>query len=186
VAEGHLGVAGQARADSGDLDQGNLQVDGRPLDPEVRDRQLFLEVRGEDDDRPGRVAVGQEGPGHPVHHLGRQPVTELAVDVVGLEHALGQAGPGVGVLVGAAGAADDGHRRRTSPVDGAGQAGGGGVERFGPARLGPGAVDSPDLGLDDAIGVVHVVEGEPPLVAQPAVVEGFGIDAEHADQPICR
>ena len=49
------------------------------------------------------------GPGQAEHEVGRQAVAQLGVDRIGTDDALGQLGPGVGRLVGQAGAADEGH-----------------------------------------------------------------------------
>ena len=65
----------------------------------------------------GAVDVGDGGAGETEHDLGRQSVAELHVDVVGLEHALHEARPHVGVFVGATRAADQRDRRGTVQFD---------------------------------------------------------------------
>ena len=57
------------------------------------------------------------GAREPEHDFGRQPVAELGVDVVGAEHALGEARPRVRVLVGAACAAEQRDRLGTVQVE---------------------------------------------------------------------
>ena len=79
--------------------------------PQVEDRELVLDVRGQgDDQRRGRRLV-DGGPGQAEDGGGGQAVAQLGVDVVGAERQPGHLGPGVGVLVGEPGAADHGQRR---------------------------------------------------------------------------
>ena len=93
----------------------------RVAQPEEEDRELLLQVGGEQEHRAaGRAHLVDGGAREAEHDLGRQPVAELGVDVVGAEHALGELGPGVGALVGEPGAAE--HR---DLVGGGGVQGGG-------------------------------------------------------------
>ena len=58
---------------------------------------------------PGAHTWSMVARGRPEHDLGRKPVAELGVDVVGADDALGQLGPGVGGLVGEPGPAEHRH-----------------------------------------------------------------------------
>ena len=100
--------------------------------PQVQDRQLLLEVGGEEDDdrRPARVVDG--GARQPQHDLGGQSVAQLAVDGVGADDALRQLGPGVRVLVAEARAAEDGDRARPVEIACPPQTLGGGIQRDSP------------------------------------------------------
>ena len=99
--------------------------------PEEQDRQLLLEVGRQHEDG---AALGEGlvdgGPRQAEHGLGGQAVAELGVDVVGADDALGQLGPGVGVLVGEPGAAEHGHPLGRGVADG----GGGLRQRLAPRR----------------------------------------------------
>jgi hypothetical protein len=92
----------------------------RVADPQEQHRQLVLEVGAEHQHgAAGGAGLVDGGAGQAGHHRGREAVTQLGVDVVGADDTLGQLGPGVGGLVGEAGAADDGEPpgpRRSSPA----------------------------------------------------------------------
>ena len=123
------------------------------------------------------------GPRQAEHDLGGEAVAELAVDVVGAEHALGQLGPRVGVLVGEPGAAEHGRPRPC-------------LERA-RGSLGRGVEGLAHDGLDqlvalahqrraDAVVAVDGLEVEAALVAQPALVDRVDVDAEVAHEPVRR
>ena len=80
-----------------------------------------------------RAGLVDGGPGQAEDEVGREAVAELRVDRVGADDALGQLGPGVGRLVGEAGAADDGHRPAAARLGGGADAGGGRGEGLAPA-----------------------------------------------------
>ena len=73
---------------------------------EVQDGEFLFEVRGQGHDEGGGAGLVDCGPRQGGHHLSREPVAQLGVDVVGAQHCPGELGPGVGVLVGQAGAPD--------------------------------------------------------------------------------
>ena len=127
------GQLGHRRALRGELDDGDAVADDRVAEAQEEDRQLLLEVGGEEQDGAARGAdLVDRGAGEAEHELGGKPVAELGVDVVGADDALGQLGPGVGALVGEPGAAEHGDL-----------VGGGGSERVGGRRqrLAPGHLD---------------------------------------------
>ena len=191
----HSGLAGRApqrdrrrahgRVGGREVDDRHTELHGGPAHAQVQHRQLFLEHGAEQHDRGGPVAVGDPRAGKTEHHLGRQPVAELGVDVIGAEHALGEPGPRVGVFVAAARATE--HRdaartvQRLRPLEDRGR----GVERLGPRLLDERAAAAHQR-IDDPRVVVHVLESVPTLVAQPAVIHRLGIDAEKAHEPVAR
>ena len=114
VAQHRGDVARESAGARGELDHRHAQLDRGAAHAQVQDRELLAEVGGDEHDAPGAVDVGDGRAGETEHDVGGEPVAELRVDVVGAEHALGQARPHVGVLVGAARAAEhrDGSRAR--------------------------------------------------------------------------
>ena len=102
------GQLGERRGHRGQLDDGGLVAGDGVADAQEQDRQLVLGV-GADDQQgaAGGAGLVDGGLGQRRHHGGREAVAELGVDGVGADDALGQLGPGVGGLVGEAGAADD-------------------------------------------------------------------------------
>ena len=135
VAQHRRRVPGEAVLAGRHVEEGDAEVDRGVPDPEVEDGDLGLEVGGEEHDGSRPVQVGDRGPAHTEHDVGGEAVAELGVDVVGAQHPLGEAGPEVGVLVHAAGPAEDGDPARPVGVEGVAQLGGGRVERLGPRRL---------------------------------------------------
>ena len=101
------------------LDQRHAELDRGAPGAQVEDRQLLLGVDAEHDDAAGPVEVGDRRVRQAERDVGGQAVAQLRVDVVGAQHALGEAGPHVGVLVRAAGAAEHAdlrrHRRPRAP-----------------------------------------------------------------------
>ena len=178
-------VAGETARPRGDLDDRYAELHRGASHPEVENRQLLPQVGRDEHDCASAVEVGDGGAGKAEHDLGGQAVAELRVDVVGADHALGEAGPHVGVLVGAARAAEHRDRRRTVRVERGPQAGRRRVERFGPRHLDQLAVLAHHRRAH-TIGGVHPLEAVAALVAEPAVVHRFGVDAEQADEPVRR
>ena len=120
------------------------------------------------------------------------------IDVVGPEAGPHQLLEQVGLLVRALGRAEPGERVAAAGVADAGKPGGGGVERLLPARLSEqrqrvrrvealeivlADAVPPDHRRDDALRMVHVVEPEPALDAQPAVIGG-AVPPLDLDQPV--
>ena len=173
------------------------------------------------------------GPGQAEHEVGRQAVAQLGVDRVGADDALGQLGPGVGRLVGQAGAADEGHRAGAAGLLGPADPRRRRRQRLAPAdrdqlallaearldqaavfeasclarlaqELAPGDAEAHHLrgggrgdvdvlplqlvGQRSGIDLVAVdrLVGEAALVAQPAVVDRLGVDAEQPGQAVLR
>ena len=122
--------------------------------------------------------------GSPSTSLGRQAVAELGVDVVGADDALGQLGPGVGVLVGEPGAAEDGRPSsappRSRPRWMASAAGAQGRRPRGTSTQ-PVARRAP-AGVPRRSALLTRLEVEAALVAQPAPVDGVDVDAVVAQQ----
>ena len=112
VAERDVGVAGQPGGRGGDLDQRHAEVDGGPAQPQVEDGQLLLEVGAEEHDGPGACRSRRWWPGagraRP-RRAGRRPAGSRRCRCRARPW---RAGPDVGVLVGAPGAAEHRHRRR--------------------------------------------------------------------------
>ena len=138
VAQRRRGVARSRPVASGDSSTTlTPSVDDGVAQPQVQDRQLLLEVGAEQEHR----AAGARTPRRSSPAAGRarpRPAgrRRAGVDVVGADHALGQLRPGVGGLVGEAGAAEDGDAAgppRSSAVE---QRRGRRAERLGPAGLG--------------------------------------------------
>ena len=118
-----------------DVDQRHVEVDGGAPHAQVQDRELLLEIRSDEHDGLRPVEVGDRRAGQAEHDLGRQPVTELRVHVVGAEHTLREARPRVRVLVRARGPTEHCDRARSGTPEDVAQRVGGRVERFGPGRL---------------------------------------------------
>ena len=171
------------------LARGAISMTGTPSSTaarrhaEVQHRELLPQVGCDQHDRAGAVEVGDGGAGEAEHDLGGQAVAELRVDVVGAEHALGEAGPHVGVLVGAARAAEHRDRRRAARVERGLQPGRRRVERFGPRHLDQLAVLAHHR-RPHAIGGVHPLVAVAALVAEPSLVHRLGVDAEQADDAV--
>src|SRR4029079_4126710 len=100
VADAGGGVRREAGSGRRDVEQGDTELDGGAARPQVEDRQLLLRVDAEHHDAAGAVQVGDRRVRQAERDVGGQAVAELRVDVVGAQHALGEAGPDVGVLVG--------------------------------------------------------------------------------------
>ena len=156
-------------------------------EPQEQDRQLLLGVGAEHEHgAAGAADLVDGGPGQAEHDLGREAVAELGVDVVGAEHALGQLGPGVGGLVGEAGAADA--RRSTGRPD---------VEAprrcasaAWPSGIGPAGRHErrrrcARAGRARRSSAVDGLEAEAALVAQPAPVDRVDVDARRSAGPRC-
>ena len=109
--------------------------------------------------------------------LGGKTVTELAVDVVRSEDALGQTGPGVRILVRQPRAADDSDRAGPVKVDRPTQTLGSGFEGFAPRDLEKLAALAHERGRDAVLGVDGLVP-EAALVAQPSVVDSLAVEAD--------
>ena len=124
---------------------------------------------------PGAQTSSIVARGQAEHDLGGQAVAELGVDVVGAEHALGELGPGVGVLVGEPGAAEHARpgRRRGAPASAAAAA----VERLAPRRPRASASPCADQRRAEAVVAVDRLEAEAALVAEPAPVHRVDVDA---------
>ena len=124
--------------------------------------------------------------GKPEHDLGRQAVAELRVDVVGAEHALGEARPHVRVLVRAARAAE--HRDRRGAVRVERRAAGRRPRRRAPRATTPRPARRRlrTIGARTRSVGVHPLEAVAALVAEPTVVDRLGVDAEQAHEPVRR
>jgi hypothetical protein len=155
---------------------------GRPQ-PEVEDRQLLFDVGSEEHDDVGGARLVDGGARQAEHHLGGKPVPDLGVDVVGADHALGQLGPGVGVLVGQPGTPEHGQGLRTVQPTHLFDAGGHRRQRFGPSDRDQLPVPAGQR-LGEALRAVDglVVEATP--VAQPRLVDRVGVDAEVAGDAV--
>ena len=121
---------------------------------------------------PGGAGLVDRGARQAEHDLGGEAVGQLGVDVVGADDALGELGPGVGVLVGEVGPAEDGDAARLGGLDrggrlGEGDAPGGGGERVALA----------DERGTEAVVAVDRLEPEAALVAEPAPVHRVDVDA---------
>ena len=165
----------QARRTRCQLDERGAVLDDRVTQAQVERPQLLFRVRAEQhDDATWRAGVVDRGARQPQHEIGRQTVTQLTVDVVGAEHALGELGPCVRSLIGEPGPAQHCDARGV----GVGQGAGCDAERLGPGRadevlaLGVGLAEcAPSKeGLVQSLRVVEGLEAEPLLVAQPAPV----------------
>ena len=74
---------------------------------QVEDGQFLFDVGGHRYDQRGVADLVDRRPGKAGYEVARQPITQLSVHVVRVEHRPGELGPGVGVFVGQAGATDD-------------------------------------------------------------------------------
>src|SRR4051794_23141317 len=100
--------------------------------------------------------------------------------MVGPDDALGQLGPGIGVLVRAAGAAEDGDRTGTAGVDGVADSIGGGGDGLRPRHLDELVAAVTRLAHErraEAVLAVHRLEVEAAAVAHPSPVDGVVVDA---------
>ena len=183
VAQHRGDVAGEPARARRDLDDRHAELDRGPPHAQVQHRELLAEIGRDQHDGAGAVDVGDGGAGESEHDLGGQAVAELRVDVVGAEHALGEAGPDVGVLVGAACAAEHRDRRRAARVERGLQPGGRGVERLGPRHLDQLTVLAHHRRAH-AVGRVHPLVAVAALVAEPALVDRLGVDAEEAHDAV--
>ena len=159
-----------------DLEQGDAIVLRRMTQTEEEHRELLLRIGTEQEHGAARGAEFVDGgAGQTQCRFGRKTIGELGVDVVGAEHALGELGPGVGVLVGESGAADEGDRSGRCGR----QRRGGGGQRLGPAggrEAGSGAQQR----LAQATLSSHGLAREATLVAEPAPVHGVDVDTRVA------
>ncbi len=169
----------------GEIDQRNLQLYRGAPNAQMQDRELLFEIRTEQHDRGGAVAVGDLGARNAEHELGGKPVADLGVDVVGADHALHQPGERVGVFVGAARAAEQRDRFGAVRVARAPDQRGGGIERVRPRDLLQLVADAP-VRFDHAVVGVDPLDAVATLVAEPTVVHRLGIDTEQTDQPVRR
>ena len=175
-------MSGQRRRLRGEFDDGQVSIDGGRPQSEEEDRQLFADIAGQEDHRGGRRGLVDRGPGQTEHQLAREAVTDLGVDRVSAEDALGDPGPGVGALVGETGATDHADRvfaigqRRAQ------------ARRHDLERLVPGHGDEravlADHWLGQAVLAVDGIGGKPSLVAQPAVVDRVDVDTEQTGEPV--
>ena len=168
-----------------EVDDRHAEVDRGPAHAQVENRQLFLQIGTEEHDRGGAVAVADLGARKPEHDLGREAVAELRVDVIGAEHALGEPGPHVRVLVASPRATEHRDRSRAVEIAHALERGSRGIERLGPGGLDELAAAA-DQRFDDARLGVDVLEPVAALVAQPTVVDRLGVDTEETHEPIGR
>ena len=182
-AQGRGGVAGQRALLRCDLDQGGRTIDDRGTEPQEEHGHLLAEIAREHEDRVrgGHLVDGR--PRQRGHHLGRQSVAELRVDRVGAQDPLCELRPGVGTLVGEARAAHHRDRARTGTVRHLSEAVGDRLERLVP-RSGDELALLAHQRLDEAVLAVDRVAGEATLVAEPALVDRVGIDAEQTGHPI--
>ncbi len=173
------GVAGEAAALLGQLDEGELGRQGRGAQPQVQDGQLVFQVGGEEDDGRGVAGLVDGGAGQAEDGFGGEAVAQLGVDVVGAQDDPGQLGPGVGILVGQAGAADHADGAPAMDVSGLLQCGRHRVEGFGPADLDQ-FVTLAHEGGGHPLHAAESLPVEAALVAQPALVDRVGVDAQFA------
>ena len=124
--------------------------------------------------------------GHAEHNLRREPVAELRVDVVGADHAFGESGPGVRLLVRPVHAAEDRHRVRTASVDGLAEGSGGGVERLGPGGLDQLAGPPHERHPDSAASLCTQSRPYRPLSQSQPWFTGSEIDGEEAHETVRR
>ena len=156
--DGQDGVGELRERGRGGRDLNQFRALLQPLtQPQEEDGQLLAQVAGQRDEQRRRDRLVDGGPGQPEHEVGREAVTELCVDRVGSDDALGQLGPGVSGLVGEAGAADDSDRARTAGLLGGGDARGRGGQGLAPT-------DRDELAL-----LAHA------RLDQPAVFEATGL-----------
>ena len=110
VPHGAPRVARQAGADRRELEDARLLLLGGVAEAEVEHRQLFLDVRSEQDHGGGAGSVVDSGPRQP-EHLGRETVAELRVAILDVERVC-EARPRQRALVRGTGAAQHADRRR--------------------------------------------------------------------------
>ena len=191
-AAGHRGGAsGVSGVGRGDSSMSAGRVDHRVAQPQEEDGQLLRRSPASSDQARAARLVDR-GPRQAEHQLGRQPVAQLGVDLVGADDALGQLGPGVGRLVGQPGAADDADR--PGPPASAAAA----IPAAAAASASPQltATSSPSCGpcgtmahrsrrIGSTASARRLV-GEAALVAQPAVVDRVRVDAEQPGEPVGR
>ena len=143
--------------------------------PEVEDRELLLEIGAEQHDGGGGGGLVDRRPGQ-LQQLGRQAVGELGVAVRDVE-GVGEPGPGEGVLVGAARAAEHGDAGRSAGPEGVGDE----LRRRGhgdvPRHRGQPALAAHERRAEAVVGA-HGLEVEPAPIAHPAPVDRIGVDAE--------
>ena len=172
-------------------DQGLARL-GRVLEERRRHGVIHRGVGADDDDRV-RVGAFEERRGHGarvdgLHQRGdRGGMTKpgAVIDVVGAEACPHQLLEQIGLLVRALGRAEPGERLASMRIADAREPGRGGVQRLLPARLAEqrervGRIQAREVVLADplaadhrrrdALRVVHVVEAEPSLDAQPAAI----------------
>ena len=117
-----VGQRGERGRGGRDLEQLRVAADHGLAQAQEEDGQLLAQVAGQGQEHRGGAGLVDGGPGQAEHQVGGEAVAQLGVDRVGADDALGQLGPGVGGLVGQAGAADEGHRAGAAGVLGGGQA----------------------------------------------------------------
>ena len=169
-----LGQGRDSRRPRGDLDQGDPIVDRSVPETQEQNRKFFLDVGGEQQNGSARGAdVVDRRCRKSEHNLGGKTVTELRIDVVGSEDALGEFRPGVVVLVGETCSTDDSDRLRRgglgerirSAAKGIGPAGRNERVAFAEKRLG-----------ESTVGVDGFAR-ETTFVAQPAPVDRVDVDS---------
>ena len=170
VLQRRRGVAGQAGAGRGDLHDPGRVLHHRVLQPQEQHRQLLLGVRAHVEHGAAGAAGLVDGGAGQVQDRRGQAVTHLGVDVVGADDALGQLGPGVGGLVGEAGATQHRDGPGALGVQGGGDGAGGGLQGTGPAGRDQLGSLAPHERLGQAVLGVDGLEPEPALVAQPGPV----------------
>ena len=182
-ADGAPGVTGQAGVGGPDLDDLHLALLGGMPQPQVQDRQLLLEVGTEQDDRRRLGGLGDRRP-RQAEHGGGQAVTELGVTVRRAD-GIGERSPRVGVLVRTSRPTEHGDALRTTCGERLAHEVGRRVERHVPRRLGEAALAAHERRGEALIGVRGLV-AEAAAVAEPAPVDGLGVDAELAHELVAR
>ena len=177
------GMARQAGVRRADLDDLHLALLGGVAQAEEQDRQLLLEVRPEQDDGRRLRRLGDRRP-RQTEHGGGQAVAELGVTVRRAD-GVGERGPREGVLVRPPRPTEDGDALRATGGERLAHELGGGVDRHVPRRLGEPALAAHERRGQALIGVGGLVV-EAATVAQPAPVDGLGVDAELAHELVAR
>ncbi len=177
-----VGAVVEAGGPGMDHDQAGAQFLGGPADPQIERRMLFLEIGPPDEHGLGGLQVGDEASvRRGGEELRVEPVVELGIDVVrpdGDPHELRQ---GVGVLVGEPRPTNGADGIRPSGFDDRLQLRGDQIERLRPRGLTELSIGAFHQRHTEPVRRVDVLEPEPALVAEPAVVGWFGVDTEESE-----
>ena len=184
-----LRVGRQPRRSRRELDERDAVVDDGVAQPQVERAQLFFGIRAQEDDHAAlRAGVVDRGPRQRKQQLGRQTVTELAIDVVGADQTLRELGPRVGRFVGEPRPAE--HPEPLGP--GGADRFGGGAQCLAPRRshelwaigLHVAEAVAAHQRLGEPALTVERFEAEPLLVGEPSPVDRVVVDTEVAQHDV--